>query len=97
MTDKTGKRKSNYDSGRSQIEFCSPKTDDTVQIVDQIKLFIKNQVDVQLQGQKNELAVLREEIIQIKSSQAFISQKYDDLKLGYNAQQKKKIKSKIKK
>ena len=44
-TGKAGNRKSNYDSDRSQAEFGPPKTDDTVQIEDQIKTFIKKQVD----------------------------------------------------
>ena len=48
-------------------------------------MFIKKQVDVQLQEQKDKIAVLREEIILLKSGQAFISQKYDDLKLDYDA------------
>ena len=61
------------------------KTDDTVQIEDQIKLFIKKRLDVQLHEQKDEITVLGEEIILLKSSQAFINQKYDDLKLDYDA------------
>ena len=47
MTGKTGKRENG--SGRSKLKFCPPpKTDNTVQIEDQIELFIKKQVDVQL-------------------------------------------------
>jgi len=46
---------------------------------DSLKRLIQKQVELQTQVQKDETEVLKAEILQLKSSQEFLSQKYDDL------------------
>ena len=62
-----------------------PDTDNNPPTLDQIKSFIKELVDFHLQAQKEEIATLKAEVIELQSTQAFISQKYDELKLDYEA------------